>query len=148
MARTADAKCTVRFEPSGLKTEVDKGSTVLEAAHKVGVYLTSVCGGDGYCGKCKVVVSDGHFKSRPTGLLSPEEIREDIVLACNTKVMSDMTLIVPKWHRLEEGQILTDSDAKRFGDIKGDTEQDRGEFFRPVHWHHVVGGDLVISPRG
>lgn len=123
MARSADKKCIVRFEPSGLKAEVAKGSTVLEAAHKVGVYLSSICGGDGYCGKCKVVVSDGHFKSRPTGLLTPEEIREDIVLACQTKVLSDMTLTVPKWHRLEAGQILTDSDAKRFGDIKGDAKQ-------------------------
>jgi len=74
-----------------------------------------------------VVVSDGHFKTRPTGLLTPEEIREDIVLACQTKVLSDITLIVPKWHRLEAGQIVTDSDAKRFGDIKGDAKHGDSE---------------------
>lgn len=123
MVKPADTKCVVRFEPSGLKTEVAKGSTILEAGHKVGVYLSSVCGGDGYCGKCKVVISDGQFKTRQTGLLTQEEIREDIVLACQTNVLSDMTLIVPKQHRLDEGQILTDGNAERFGDIKGDMPQ-------------------------
>jgi len=93
------------------------GSTLLEAAHKTGVYLSSICGGDGYCGKCKVIVSEGQFKSRPNTLLTPDEIRENIVLACQSKVLSDITVTVPKWHSLEAGKILTDSDAKRFGNL-------------------------------
>lgn len=115
-------KCVVRFEPSGLKVEVASGTTLLEAAHKIGVYLTSICGGDGYCGKCKVIINDGQFQSRPTTLLTPEEVREDVVLACQTQVLSDMTITVPKWHSLQAGQILTDSDAQRFRDLRGKTE--------------------------
>ncbi len=134
-------KCLVRFEPSGLKTEVSTGTVLLEAAHKLGVYLTSVCGGDGYCGKCKVVVDQGQFQARPSTLLTPEEIRENIVLACQTKVLSDMTITVPKSHTLETGQILTDTDAHRFSDLKGQIRQ--GLFdFDPL----VCKFDLEMSP--
>ncbi len=122
MGQAKEKKCVVRFEPSGLKTKVFIGITLLEAAHKSGIYLSSICGGDGYCGKCKVIINEGQFQSRPTTLLTPEEVRENIVLACQTKVLSDMTITVPKWHSLEAGKILTDGDAERFRNLGGETE--------------------------
>ena len=72
-------KYTVRFEPSGLKIQVPSGSVLLDAAHKAGIYLSSICGGDGYCGKCKVIIDEGQSQSRPTTLLTPDEIRQNIV---------------------------------------------------------------------
>jgi uncharacterized 2Fe-2S/4Fe-4S cluster protein (DUF4445 family) len=111
----------VRFEPSGLRIEVPAGTVLLEAAHKVGVYLTSICGGDGYCGKCKVEIDEGQFQTRPTTLLTPDEIRDNIVLACQTKVLSDLTVTVPKVHALGAGQILMESDAHRFSQLAGET---------------------------
>lgn len=113
-------KCTVRFEPSGLAITVPVGTVLLEAAHKAGIYLNSICGGDGYCGKCKVAIDEGQFQSRPTTLLTPEEIRQNVVLACQTKVLSDMRLTVPKSHTLETSQILMDADAHRFSELAGD----------------------------
>ncbi len=113
-------KCTVRFEPSGLGITVPVGTVLLEAAHGAGIYLNSICGGDGYCGKCKVTVDEGQFQSRPTTLLTPDEIRQNVVLACQTKVLSDMRLTVPKSHALETSQILMDSDAHRFSELAGD----------------------------
>ncbi len=121
-------KCTVCFEPSGLKTEVPAGTILLEAARKAGVYLSSICGGDGYCGKCKVVIDKGLSESRPTTLLTPDEIRENIVLACGTKVLSDMTTTVPKSHTIETSQILMDSDAHRFSELAGDVQEGVFEF--------------------
>lgn len=121
MTQNKDKNCTIRFEPSGLEIKVPTGTTLLDAAHKIGVYLSSICGGDGYCGKCKVIINKGQFQSRPTTLLTPEEVRENIVLSCQTKVLSDMIITVPKWHSLGTGKILTDSDAKRFRDLKSDT---------------------------
>ncbi len=111
---------TVRFEPSGLKIEVPKGTVLLEAARKAGIYLSSICGGDGYCGKCKVTVDEGQFQSTPTTLLTPQELRENVVLACQTKVLSDMTVTVPRSHTLEASQILMDTDAHRFSELAGD----------------------------
>jgi len=115
-------KCTVRFEPSGLKIEVPVGTVLLEAAHKAGAYLNSICGGDGYCGKCKVKIDEGQFQCRPTTLLTPSEVQENVVLACQTKVLSDTTVTVPKSHSLETCQILMDTDAHRFSDIIGEVQ--------------------------
>jgi uncharacterized 2Fe-2S/4Fe-4S cluster protein (DUF4445 family) len=109
--------CTLCFEPSGLKVEVPAGTTLLEAARKAGIYLSSICGGDGYCGKCKIIVNEGQFQSRPTTLLTADEIQQNVVLACQTKVLSDMTLTVPKSHALDAGQILVDTDAHRLSEL-------------------------------
>jgi len=121
MEEAKKKKCVVRFEPSGLRMEVPVGTVLLEAAHKVGVYLTSICGGDGYCGKCKVGIDSGDFQTRPTTLLTPGEIRDNIVLACQTKVLSDLTVTVPKSHALGAGQILVESDAHRFSQLAAET---------------------------
>ena len=119
---------TVRFEPSGLKIKVPAGTVLLEAAHKAGIYLSSICGGDGYCGKCKVIINEGQFQSKPTALLTPDETRENVVLACQTKVLSDMTITVPKSHTLETSQILMDTDARRFSELTGEPEAGLFEF--------------------
>lgn len=97
--------------------EVPAGTTLLEAARKAGIYLSSICGGDGYCGKCKIIVNEGQFQSRPTTLLTADEIQQNVVLACQTKVLSDMTLTVPKSHALDAGQILVDTDAHRLSEL-------------------------------
>lgn len=96
--------CRVLFEPSGLKTEVSRGSTLLEAAGLAGVYLSSVCGGDGTCGKCRVAVSAGQVEPPPA---SPDEL----VLACRTAVLTDVTVAVPHEHRLDTGRILVGVDT-------------------------------------
>jgi len=101
---------------------------LLEAAHKAGIYLSSICGGDGYCGKCKVIIDEGQFQSKPTALLTPDEVRENVVLACQTKVLSDMVITVPKSHTLETSQILMDTDAHRFSELAGEVREGLFEF--------------------
>jgi uncharacterized 2Fe-2S/4Fe-4S cluster protein (DUF4445 family) len=120
--------CKVRFEPSGLKTEVPRGSSLLDAARLAGVYLTSLCGGDGYCGKCKVVVNEGEVEAPPTTLLAPQELRAGVVLACQGLIRSDMVVTVPPSHRLDTGRILVDSDAHRFSELPA---KDLGESALP-----------------
>ncbi|MCJ7777095.1 MAG: ASKHA domain-containing protein [Sedimentisphaerales bacterium] len=103
-------KYSVCFEPIGLKAEVQSGTNLLEAAHKAGVYLSSTCGGDGFCGKCKVIIERGRFKSKPTTLLTADEVSRNFVLACRCEVLSDMAVTVPKLHALEGSQILMDAE--------------------------------------
>ena len=52
---------TVVFTPSGVKTDVAPGTTLLDAARQVGVDLDSTCGGRGLCGRCQVTPSVGEF---------------------------------------------------------------------------------------
>ncbi|HEY4752736.1 MAG TPA: 2Fe-2S iron-sulfur cluster-binding protein, partial [Candidatus Limnocylindrales bacterium] len=46
----------VDFEPAGRRVRVAAGTHLLDAARSAGVGLASVCGGDGTCGRCRVVV--------------------------------------------------------------------------------------------
>ncbi|MEO1197742.1 MAG: ASKHA domain-containing protein [Pseudomonadota bacterium] len=49
----------VFFAPSGKRGEFPEGTSLLEAARKLGVDLDSVCGGRGICGRCQISVTDG-----------------------------------------------------------------------------------------
>ncbi|UUP16030.1 ASKHA domain-containing protein [Nitratireductor thuwali] len=51
----------VLFMPSGKRGRFEKGTTVLDAARKLGVYVESVCGGRATCGRCQIEVQEGHF---------------------------------------------------------------------------------------
>ncbi len=51
----------VVFTPSGRRDQVPKGTTVLDAARKLGVDLDSVCGGRGLCGRCQVTCGEGEY---------------------------------------------------------------------------------------
>ena len=51
----------VIFTPSGRRGRFVAGTTVLDAARRLGVDIDSVCGGRGICGRCQVEQSVGEF---------------------------------------------------------------------------------------
>ena len=57
----AQGQFRVVFTPSGLTGVVERGTTVLDAARRLGVDLDTVCGGRGVCGRCQVVPAMGSF---------------------------------------------------------------------------------------
>ena len=107
--------CSVRFLPDDRVVEVEKGASVLSAGQKAGVYVSSLCGGDGICGKCRLILRSGEIQSQPTTLLSRKEILSNYILACQSSVESDLEVEVPPETQLEKGRILGDEDAERFG---------------------------------
>ncbi len=109
--------CRVRFLPDDRAAEVERGETVLAAAQKAGLYISSLCGGDGICGKCRVILRSGDIHSKPTTLLGRDEIRQGYILACQCTVAGDLEVEIPPETRLEEGKILGDKDAERFGQL-------------------------------
>jgi len=117
MGTESSSNCRVTFLPSGICAEVPCGSTILDAARQASVYVTSLCGGDGYCGKCRVVVESGEIDAKPTSLLSRADVQQNVVLACETKVLGDLVVKVPKEHMLDTAQILIDADAHRFSEL-------------------------------
>ena len=54
---------TIVFSPSGKRGRFAEGTSVLEAARKLGVDLDSVCGGRGICGRCQVLIVEGADRS-------------------------------------------------------------------------------------
>jgi uncharacterized 2Fe-2S/4Fe-4S cluster protein (DUF4445 family) len=107
---TMGNKFKVMFLPEGKASLVDIGATVMEAAEKCSVYINSLCGGEGVCGRCRVQIVGGKIRADKNSLifLSKEEIKEGYVLACQAKIDNDLEVLIPPESRLEEGQILTD----------------------------------------
>ena len=60
----------IRFLPDDVEVSLDEGTTLLEAAREANVYVGAICGGEGTCGKCRVVVESGEFETTPTTRLS------------------------------------------------------------------------------
>jgi uncharacterized 2Fe-2S/4Fe-4S cluster protein (DUF4445 family) len=102
------AMSKILFLPDQKDIEVENGTTIMEAAQKAGVYINSLCGGNGVCGKCKVQVIGGLVMADKDSisLLSKDEIKEGYVLACQAKIDHDMEIVVPPESRLEEEKIL------------------------------------------
>ncbi len=49
------------FTPSGKRGAFADGTSLLDAARRLGVDLDSVCGGRGVCGRCQVDIAEGDF---------------------------------------------------------------------------------------
>jgi len=100
----------VEFQPEGKRVQVEKRTTILEAARLGGVKIRSVCGGLGTCGKCKVVVEQGHVVERSgphKKFIDQDEVPKGFHLACQTEILNDARVTVPPESRIEGQQILT-----------------------------------------
>ena len=98
-------KFKVTFYPDNKTVVVEKDRTILSAAISAGVNINSPCGGDGVCGRCKVIVKRGKVFSQPTGLLSETDRNNGIHLACITAVLSDVEVEVLAESRLDSVKI-------------------------------------------
>ncbi|MEM1046667.1 MAG: ASKHA domain-containing protein [Pseudomonadota bacterium] len=101
----------VLFMPSGRRGRFPLGTPVLDAARSLGVYVESVCGGRGICGRCQVSVAEGQFAKH--GITSSAEnlspfskveeryaskraLASDRRLSCSSQVLGDLVIDVPQ----------------------------------------------------
>ncbi len=105
----------VEFQPQGVRVTVPPGTSVSDAAIAAGLELYMPCGGEGRCGKCKVVCRNGKC-SDPTGAeleaLSAQELQAGFRLACQTKISEDAVIQIPLSSRLRGKRILEEISAR------------------------------------
>lgn len=88
----------VEFQPMGRRGNFDPGETVLDYARKLGVGISSVCGGKGTCLKCKVQLVNGAAPlptDRDAKAFSPDQLASGWRLACQTRPVQDCVVHVP-----------------------------------------------------
>ncbi len=90
----------VRFQPEGKEAIVDEESSVFDAACEADIHIDSECGGLGDCGKCKVAVRRGEYYGGASSLLTEDDVRKGLVLACLAIAGSDLEVLVPEQSRL------------------------------------------------
>jgi uncharacterized 2Fe-2S/4Fe-4S cluster protein (DUF4445 family) len=106
----AQKDALVLFMPSGRRGRFPLGMPLLDAARTLGVYVESVCGGRGLCGRCQVEVVEGAFSkhgivSRADHLGPAEETeapyrRRGLLsdarrLSCSARILGDLVVDVP-----------------------------------------------------
>ena len=90
------------------------GTRLQEAATAADLVLDAPCGGEGTCGKCRVIVSEG--AAPPTdeerNLLAEDELHAGCRLACQATVGGPMSVLVPETSLVDRPhQILVHSEA-------------------------------------
>ncbi len=116
----------VVFTPSGRRGRFEHGTTLLDAARRLGVDLDSVCGGRGICGRCQVEISEGeHAKhgitSSASHLTPADEVEaryaaerglaERRRLGCIASVAGDLVVDVPPESQLYRQVVRKEADA-------------------------------------
>ena len=89
---------SVDLQPTGRRALVQKGTTVLEAAHASGVELVAICGGHGLCGTCRVRHVSGELSSPSAveeDLLAESEVLAGFRLGCQAKALGDVRVDIP-----------------------------------------------------
>ncbi len=114
MANNGHSKHLIVFQPSGRRGEVEDGTTVMRAAHDLGVEIETLCGEQAVCGKCKVRIEEGSFEKygieshrddlspmgeSETKFFNRRQQQEGYRLACQTHIHGDVVVFVPEASR-------------------------------------------------
>ena len=94
-------KLKIHFSPDNIDVAVAEGSSLLKAALSAGVHINAACGGNGVCGTCKVLIKKGEVDSTRSVKLSSQEYQQGYRLACQSRVVSDLSVDIPLESRLE-----------------------------------------------
>lgn len=116
------------FNPSGQRGNFPRGTLLLDAARSLGVDIDSVCGGRGICCKCQIKCVEGTFlkhqiKSSHSHLSGRSDIEKsektlsklyesDNRLSCQTRIMDDCVIDVPKQSQVHKQIIRKDVDKR------------------------------------
>ena len=98
-------KLKVHFDPDNIDIVVEQGENLLQAAIAAGVHIYASCGGNGTCGTCKVLIEKGEVESKKTEKVSEEEYKQGVRQACQSRVITDLTVYVPVESRLEKAVL-------------------------------------------
>jgi uncharacterized 2Fe-2S/4Fe-4S cluster protein (DUF4445 family) len=91
----------VTFYPDKAEVWVSPGENLLRAAMQAGVHINASCGGEGVCGKCRVIIDQGEVESEQTDKLSQADFELGVRQACKTIIKSDLDVTIPLESQLD-----------------------------------------------
>ena len=120
-------KYKISFINQKLTIEAEEGTTISKSCEMAGFPLDLVCNGRGTCGKCKVTIEKNNEKS--------------IVLACTTKIKSDLNIYlnlsdynrkanILETNTIDDSYEFKPSVTKIYVDIKNIKKENSGEYLR------------------
>jgi len=118
----------VVFTPSGKRGHFADGTSLLDAARKLGADLDSVCGGRGICGRCQIEVAVGHFpkhgiESRADGVTPWNRVEQRYAdirgalrpgrrLGCQAQLCADVVIDIPAESQVHRQVVRKAADTR------------------------------------
>jgi len=125
----------VKFLPYETEIEIDDGDTIIRAALEAGVHVNASCGGEGVCGKCRVLIEDGIVEGGISEKLSEEDRESGYRLACQAIVKSDLVVRIPVESTIDHSVLKLQAAPRRTAHIREmnfEELKERGLFVAPV----------------
>ena len=103
----------VLFLPHNKEITVLDGERLIRAAMEAGVHINASCGGEGICGKCRVILEEGNIEEGITEKLSETDIEKGYRLACKSIIRGDIKVRIPVESEVDARVLNMQSTARR-----------------------------------
>jgi uncharacterized 2Fe-2S/4Fe-4S cluster protein (DUF4445 family) len=123
------------FKPHNREIEVADGESLIRAAMESGVHINASCGGEGVCGKCRVLIEEGEIEGGISEYLSDEDQEKGYRLACRSQVKSDLVVRIPIESEIDTSRLNLRTSARQTakeGLFSVDQLKEEGLFIPPV----------------
>jgi len=129
------SECTITFLPHDRATTVSSGESLIRAALQAGVHINASCGGEGVCGKCRILLEKGNVAEGLSERISQEDIDKGYRLACLAKVTEDVTIRIPVESSIDKSVMNLQATPRRTAIIQHmdfESLKEEGLFIPPV----------------
>jgi len=130
----------IKFLPYETEIEIEEGDTLIRAALEAGVHVNASCGGEGVCGKCRVLIEDGMVEGGISEKLSAQDQENGYRLACQAVVKSDLVVRIPVESAIDPSVLKLQASPRRTAHIREmnfEELKEKGLFVAPVEKKYV-----------
>lgn len=130
----------VTFYPHNKSISAEDGDNLLRVAMEAGVHVNASCGGEGICGKCRVIIEDGAVEGGITEKLSDDDINKGYRQACLSNVRSDLVVRIPVESAIDASVLnmsLSPRKTARIKEVNLQELREKGLFVPPVEKRYL-----------
>jgi uncharacterized 2Fe-2S/4Fe-4S cluster protein (DUF4445 family) len=129
---------TIRFLPADIQLQARAGANLLQLAVDAGVHINAPCGGEGACGKCRVIITSGQVDCRDGSKISSEDHARGYRQACQSFVLSDVDVLIPDASALDASVLQGERHATRHAVTQEIESLVKGAWYNPAHQKYKV----------
>jgi uncharacterized 2Fe-2S/4Fe-4S cluster protein (DUF4445 family) len=130
----------ILFLPHNKEIAVADGENLIRAAMEAGVHVNASCGGEGQCGKCRVMIENGTVEGGISERLSDEDVAQGYRLACLSRIKSDLVVRIPVESEFDPSVLnkyCSKRRTARMQQLNLEDLKDRGLFIPPVEKRYL-----------
>lgn len=130
----------VLFLPYNREIEVQDGEILIRAAMEAGVHINASCGGEGVCGKCRIIIEKGSVEGGISEKLSKDDLAKGYRLACKAIIRGNIIVRIPVESEVDASVLNFQASARKTAAIKQpdfSRLKEQGMFIPPVEKRYL-----------